>query len=178
MVGRLAALLLLLLALASPAAAQAPEELRCIYDNASDEARDRIGRSVWENREVDVPESMLDQFRDCAQRYGWDHQRIRLAGSFAIGTAGLRYLRAQLTRLGVAIDSWDAVYDRTPVRIRAGTRAEGVDISAMRDAAIAAIDADPNAHNDPDVVGHSAAWFAMRANIERSERGWAALSPR
>jgi hypothetical protein len=177
MVGRGLALLLLLLAAGSPAGAQAPEELRCIYDVASEEARDTIGRAVWEHGPAEMADAMVPFGRVCFQRYRWDRTRLELAASYAIGMSAVRYLRARLSGLGIAVDSWDAVYDSSPVEIRTGTRAEGIDVSSLSDAGLAAIHADPNARNDPDIVDHSAAYFGMRATIERSERGWAALPP-
>lgn len=170
-------LLLLLVVVPSPVAAQAPEQLRCIYDGATDEMRDEIGRGAWANGSFEVPDSLIPIGQACYRRYGWDRESVEAAVRFAVASSGLRYLRARLAELHIAVDSWDAAYDAAPVAIRIGTSAEGVDVSSLENAAMAAIAADPNAHNDPDIVTHSAAFFGMRALVERSERDWARLHP-
>ena len=149
------------------------EELHCMYDAASEQVRDRVGQAYWSGSDSpNSPARLLEAAaRQCVERHGWGAGQLEHASRYAMGMAAVRYIRARMAAMGLSIAAWDEVYETSSVadRSRLGQP------PSVRDRAIAAITAEQRAR-DPEIIGHSAAFFAMRAMVERAERWWAGLS--
>ena len=172
MSGAAMALLMAGSANAQPASQRPPGELHCVYDGVSSETLDAVGKAFWSGgRTGRQPAELLGPTaRECMRRHGWGVGELEQASRYAMGAATIRYTRTRMAAIGISMTGWDQAYEDSPVAERVQTPSP----PAVRDRAMAAISLD-QAARDPNVIAHSATFFAMRTMVERSERWWSGI---
>lgn len=160
------------IAMAQEANPRPPQELRCIYDMASPEVRERVGEAFWSGSDLANPpgQLLIPAARECSQRHGWGINQLSHASRYAMGSAAVVYTHARMAAMGLSIATWDEIYETSAVEDRSRLGQP----PSIRDRAIAAITPQHRAR-DPQIIAHSAGYFAMRAMVERAERAWAGL---
>jgi hypothetical protein len=170
--GLATALLVSASAYAQPASPRPPAELHCVYDGVSPETRDAVGQAFWSGgRTGPQPAELLGPTaRACMRRHRWGVGELEQASRYAMGAATIRYTRTRMAAMGISMAGWDKAYEDSPVAERVQTPSP----PTVRDRAMAAISLDQSAR-DPNVIAHSATYFAMRTMVERSERWWSGI---